>query len=76
MLGVVAPGDCCPGVRSPPDPEGLTSLDAGNESPVGPIVNEGPCFGCGWVTPATSDDDVGRDERAGFLGDPGTAKDD
>jgi hypothetical protein len=40
-VGVDVPDACCPGVRIPVDPEGLVSLDAGNESPVGPTVNVG-----------------------------------
>jgi hypothetical protein len=58
-------------VRSPPDPEGLTSLDTGTESPAGPTVNEGPCLGWGWTTPGRSDADAGCG-RGDALGDAGT----
>jgi hypothetical protein len=63
-----------PGVRSPPDPAGLTSREVGFESPVGPTVNDGPRFGCGWVTPERSEE--GRGDCGAVLGDPGTARDD
>lgn len=65
-----------PGVRSPPDPEGLTSLDVGSESPVGPTANDGPCLGWGGTTSGTPDDEVGRGECRCFFGEPGTAKED
>lgn len=65
-----------PGVRSPPDPEGLASLEVGNESPVGPTANEGPCLGWGGTTPGTSEEEVGRSERCCFFGEPGTVNDD
>jgi len=63
-----------PGVRSPPDPEGLTSLDAGRESPAGPTTNGGPFLGCGCTTPGTSDTDEGRG-RGDDLGEAGTTSD-
>ena len=63
-----------PGVRSPPEPDGLTSLETGSESPVGPTWNEGPSLGWGWTTPGRSD----ADDWRGFgdaLGERGTASD-
>jgi hypothetical protein len=61
-----------PGVRSPPDPAGLASREAGLESPAGPTVNVEPRFGCG-VRPEISEE--GRGDCGAVLGDPGTAKD-
>jgi hypothetical protein len=76
LLGVDVPGDSCPGVRFPVDPDGLTSLEVGRESPVGPIAKEEGFFGCGPTIPDASDIDAGRGEALGeSLGERGTASD-
>jgi hypothetical protein len=62
-----------PGVRCPPDPEGLASRDAGRESPAGPTWNVGPCLGSGWTTPGTSDENCGRPVLSPGLGEPKAA---
>lgn len=49
----------------PGDPEGLVSLEGGNESPAGPTVKVGACFGCVATTPLTSDSDFGRGDGSG-----------
>lgn len=59
------PGVCRPGVLTPADPEGLTSLEVGSESPAGPTVNVGGCLGWASTTPAMSESDIGRGDRCG-----------
>jgi hypothetical protein len=63
-VGVDVPGEWYPGVRSPPDPEGLASLEAGKESPAGPTVKDGPCLGWGCTTSGSTTDE-GRVRGAG-----------
>ena len=76
LLGVDVPGDSRPGVRVPADPDGLTSLDAGKESPVGPIATDEGFFGYGPTMPDASDTDAGRGESLGdSRGERGTASD-
>jgi hypothetical protein len=36
--------------------EGLTSDEGGSESPLGPIENLGPCFGCAGIAPDCSEE--------------------
>jgi hypothetical protein len=75
-VGVDVPDAGPAGVLAPADPDGLTSLEGGNESPVGPTVKVGGCFGCAPTTPDTSDTEDGRGEGCGdCLGERDTTTD-
>lgn len=69
LFGVDVPGEWCPEPVPPADPDGLTSLEVGNESPVGP--NAGVFLGP--TTLGSSTAELGRFDDS--LGERGATRD-
>lgn len=74
LPGVEVPGVLYPDPGPPADPEGLTSLDGGNESPLGPSAEADDFLGPTTLGNSTTDD--GRGDWLGTsFGDLGTTSD-
>lgn len=59
LTGVEVPGECRPEPNPPADPDGLTSLEAGNESPLGPKADADGFLGPTILGSSTTDDGRG-----------------